>query len=206
MTARPDAPIGCILLAAGGSKRLGRPKQLLVYQGKTLVRRAAETIRETRYSPAVVVLGSHSAEIEAEIADLPIHPIVNESWEQGLSSSITTGLNYLIQMEPKLSAVLVTLCDQPLISADDLNSFAEKFLTSEANIIAAEYQDTVGVPALFSAELFSDLLKLKGDKGARSLIHGHQSTLLTIPLPTAAIDIDTQAEFDQLNEATGSGR
>jgi molybdenum cofactor cytidylyltransferase len=199
MTARPNAPIACILLVAGGSKRLGRPKQLLLYQGKTLVRRAAETICSTNYSPAVVVLGSRAAEVEAEIADLPIRPVLNDSWEQGLSSSITSGLNYLIQMEPKLSAVLVTLCDQPLISADDLNTFGEKFFASSANVVAAEYGYTVGVPALFSAGLFNDLLTLKGDKGARSLIHEDQSTLLTIPLPAAAIDIDTQADFDRLN-------
>jgi len=197
MTAKPDARIGCILLAAGRSSRLGRPKQLLVYEGKTLVRRAAETICSTKYSPTVVVLGSRAPEIAGEIADLPIRTIVNGSWEQGLSSSIAAGLNYLTQIEPNMSAVLITLCDQPLISAKDLNSLGEKFFASRVSIVAAEYEDTVGVPALFRADLFGDLLTLEGDKGARSLIRENKSTLLTVPLAAAAVDIDTQAELDR---------
>ena len=201
MTAETDNParrIGCILLAAGGSRRLGQPKQLPMYERKTLLRRAAETVCLSRYRPAVAVLGSWAGDARAEIEDLPIHAVINENWEQGLSSSISAGLNFLTRIDPGLLAVLITLCDQPLITELDLDSFAEKSFRSGAAIVAAEYENAVGVPALFSAALFPDLLTLKGDKGARGLIRDKHGSVLTIPLPAANIDIDNPSDLDRL--------
>jgi len=198
MTAGPNTRIGCILLAAGGSTRLGRPKQLVTVSGKTLIRRVAETLCETEYSPAVAVLGSHASEAAAEIADLPVQTIVNDRWQRGMSTSITAGLRHLIGIEPDVLAVLITLCDQPLVKAADLAVFGEEFRRTHVPIIAAEYQGTTGVPALFSRDLFPRLLELTGDKGARTLIRGNPQTLRTVPLPDAALDIDGPADLSNL--------
>ena len=155
MTANNPPKIGGILLAAGGSTRFGSPKQLAIYQGKSLIRRAAETLVSSGCDLNVVVLG---AEIEAsteELQGLPISICLNENWKSGMSSSIKAGLEYLLNLEPKLDAVLITLCDQPHVTTDALQLLLSEFQANSALVVAAKYGKTIGVPAVFSRELLS---------------------------------------------------
>jgi molybdenum cofactor cytidylyltransferase len=183
--------VGGILLAAGGSRRVGQPKQLLVYEGKTLLRRAAETLVGSMCDPVVVVLGAEFEKAKNEIEDLPIQTVLNENWQAGMSSSIKAGLEHLLQFQPDISAVVITLCDQPNITSSHIDQLTTKFRKTSSEIVAAEYSDTVGVPALFSKKFFGELLRLEGDKGARDLIGLNNSYLSTVPMPEAAFDIDT---------------
>lgn len=186
-----------MLLAAGGSSRLGQPKQLVKFQGESLLRRAARALAGSVYFPVVVVLGAESDASASEIAGLPVYQASNSDWQSGMSSSIRTGLARLLEMEPAIDGVLIALCDQPHVSAEMLERFAERFSVSNAAAIAAAYDETIGVPALFSRELFGKLQTLRGDKGARELLRS-RSDVLTIDLPSAAFDIDTDPDLQRL--------
>jgi molybdenum cofactor cytidylyltransferase len=96
-----------------------------------------------------------------------------------------------LEIQPDLSAVVITLCDQPNITSSHIDQLAEKFRKIGNEIVAAEYGDTVGVPALFGKRFFDELLRLEGDKGARALIKSNEEVLLTVQIPEAAFDIDT---------------
>ncbi len=195
MTASKNENIGGLLLAAGGSRRMGQPKQLLKFEGKTLLRRAAETLVSSICDPIVVVLGAEFDESKKEITDLPVSFCRNENWQSGMSSSIKAGLEKLLSIKSDIAAVMITLCDQPLITADKLDLLAEEFRRSDVAIVAAEYSGTLGVPAIFSRELFAELFQLEGDKGARDLIRASKN-LTGIDLPEGAFDIDTTSDLE----------
>lgn len=187
-----EVKVGGILLAAGGSRRFGSPKQLFEFEGKTLLRRAAETLSASKCDPVVVVLGAETERSRTEIGDLSF--VVNKDWESGMSSSIRVGLEALVQTSPQIDAAMITLCDQPNITAEKLDLFIDEFEQSRSPIIAAEYDDVRGVPALFAKELFDQLLNLYGDKGARDLIRNSRD-VKSISLYVASFDIDFRPEW-----------
>jgi molybdenum cofactor cytidylyltransferase len=197
MTANERPKLGAMLLAAGGSIRLGRSKQLLKFNGETLIRRAARSLADSLYFPVVAVLGADADASATEIEGLPVYQVVNEDWRSGMSSSIRTGLGKLLEIEPALDGVLISLCDQPKVSGEELNRFASTFSETGAPMIAAAYGGTAGVPALFSRRLFDELSKLEGDKGARRLIRDSKDAV-RIDLAEAAFDIDTPADLGRL--------
>lgn len=192
MTENKAPKIGGILLAAGGSTRFGSPKQLAIYQGKTLIRRAAETLVSSGTHPNVAVLGAETEGSTQQLEGLEINICINKNWHSGMSSSIRSGLKHLLSLEPNLDAILITLCDQPLITPESLQLLTTQFQTGSTPIIAAKYGDTVGVPATFSRELFDELLDLEGDKGARDLIRQNKHT--QIEIDAASLDVDTQED------------
>ena len=194
MTANSKAKIGGLLLAAGGSSRLGQPKQLLEFEGKTLVRRAAETLVYSQCDPIVVVLGAEIEYSAIQIADLSVSSCINEKWQTGMSSSIISGLGSLLEIEPQLDAVVITLCDQPHVNSADIDKLIRAFAVSRSPIVAARYGETTGVPALFSSKLFDVLFQLEGDKGARKLIQRHDHCV-TIHIEGAIFDIDTSHDL-----------
>lgn len=189
--------IGIIVLAAGASGRMQEPKQLLEFQGVTLLRRAVETAVESVYKPVVVVLGANFEKMKAEIEDLPIDICFNEDWQSGLSSSIKSGIENLLKIAPDVAASIITLADQPFVTAKHLNLFAEKFFQSNNPVIAAGYNETCGVPALFSREIFDEFSALSGDTGAKVIIEKHRASAATINLPEASRDIDTPQDFEE---------
>lgn len=193
----PTFKIGGILLAAGGSERLGTPKQLIEYQGRTLLRRAAESLCTAPCSPVVAVLGEQ-AEAAAELAGLDLIIAVNKEWRTGMASSIICGLERLVEMNPDLDAVVIALCDQPLVTAEHLTRLTDEYARSRSPITAAKYGDTVGVPAVFAKERFGDLLALAGDKGARHIIRNRPDGVRTVTIDEAAFDIDTPADAQRL--------
>lgn len=193
MTEDKRQKIGGLLLAAGGSSRLGSPKQLLEFQGTSLIRRAAETLVCSACDPVIAVIGAEQDSTRTEIADLSILIRVNEDWRTGMSSSIRAGLADLLMIAPDLAAIVISLCDQPQITSGMIDRLIETFTESNSPIVAAEYSDVVGVPALFSHEMFDELSQLEGDKGARGLIRSAEN-VVTVPMPEAAFDIDTLTE------------
>ena len=190
--------IGIIVLAAGSSTRMNEPKQLLEFEGETLLRRAVKTAVESIFAPVVVVLGANFNKTKAQIENFPIEICFNENWRSGLSSSIIKGIEKLFEIEPHAAAVMITLADQPFIQPKHLNRFAEAFYESKNRIIAAEYENTIGVPALFAREIFGEFFKLTGDKGAKAIIKNRRENPATIHLPEAAPDIDTPQDFINL--------
>ncbi len=189
---------GTILLAAGGSRRLGSPKQLVSFEGTSLIKHVAVTALIADY-PAVVVLGSSAEKIGNELNDLAVERVVNSEWKRGISTSIKKGLGALRKAHPELEAVIVMLCDQPDVSPETLRRLVEKYRQTGLPIVASYYDGTVGVPALFGYEMFGEILALDGDQGAKTLIHKYEDTLVaTIPVPEASFDIDTPEDVKQL--------
>jgi molybdenum cofactor cytidylyltransferase len=191
--------IGLMLLAAGSSSRLGQPKQLLPYQGRTLLRHAAEVAAASGCEPLVLVTGALHEELLPEVAELPFYVVRNEDWQQGMSTSIQAGLDVLeIQTEAApLAAVIVMLCDQPLLTPAIIQQLISGFETAEQPLVACEYAGTRGVPTLFSRALFPALHALRGPAGARELLRQH-AALPAVDFPDGAVDVDTQAQYQAL--------
>src|SRR5678815_5295493 len=134
-----DKTIGVIILAAGGSSRLGRPKQLLEYRGKPLICHAIETAIEASLGSVTVVLGSNSDALSSAVGGFPISVVLNEDWRIGISSSIKRGLSQTLEIQSDLSAAVFMLSDQPLVRSDDLIALAERFRSGNSLIVASEY-------------------------------------------------------------------
>ena len=177
----------------------GRPKQLLPdAEGRTLVRRAAETALGSSCRPLVAVLGASADAVEAEIAGLPLAVAVNPDWQTGMASSLRTGLTALMQTGSNLDAVVVMLCDQPQVSPTLLDSLVAAYADTGHELVACEYGGVLGVPALFGLALFPALLSLTGDEGARRVIKSYSGPLTRVPFPNGVLDIDTPQDLQRL--------
>lgn len=196
--------IGIIILAAGASTRLGSPKQLVEYEGKTLIERISQTAVSTG-SPTSVVLGANSEKIISLIKDLDLVIVVNEEWEHGMSSSIACGLKDLKIRVPDLSAAVILLCDQPFVNKEIIQDLVKTHAQTGKNIIASSYGETIGTPALFARKMFGELSQLSGDRGAKGLINKYRNTdLALVSVPEAQFDIDTADDVARLNETVNS--
>ena len=186
--------IGVIVLAAGGSTRLGSPKQLLRYGGQTLIRGAATAAVESNCDRVVIVIGSRAGEMKCELEDLPVSIVENPEWQSGMSSSIRAGLREV----PGNDAVLIMLCDQPFVTAAVLDNLIDTYHKTGMPIVASDYGAIRGVPALFSKELFGELRALTADEGARRIIARHPEVTATIEFADGAVDIDTKPQLSSV--------
>jgi molybdenum cofactor cytidylyltransferase len=148
--------IAIIILAAGASTRMGRPKQLLPYQGSSLLRHTIENAVASVCKPIVVVLGANAENIRSQISESDIKIVENPDWHLGMSSSIRRGISSIITDYQNIDAVVITVCDQPFISADIINNLVSKYYNTKKPIIACEYANTLGVPVLFNQSFFQN--------------------------------------------------
>lgn len=189
--------IAAVILAAGASTRMGTPKQLLLYQGQSLLRRVIETAIAAHCSPIFVVLGAYSAQIRCEIKDLPVQVVENPEWQTGMGSSIRHGIQALIETSPLVEATILLLCDQPFVSTPTIHQLASVYRATNSPIIASAYQNTIGVPALFHSTLFLELTGLTQAEGAKKVIQRHINSVVTVEFPQGAIDLDTPEDYQQ---------
>ncbi|MBW4582587.1 MAG: nucleotidyltransferase family protein [Tildeniella nuda ZEHNDER 1965/U140] len=194
--------IGLMILAAGASTRMGTPKQLLLFQGRSLLRYIAEVAIASCCDPVVVVLGSQAERMKLEVDALALHLVENQRWAEGMGTSIAAGMTTLTAINPALDAVIIVLCDQPFVSASLMNQLAASYQSTQRPIIASAYADTVGVPALFDRSLFRELMTLNVTVGAKYLIKQHTEKVLQVSFPKGAIDLDTPAQYQQLLKDT----
>jgi molybdenum cofactor cytidylyltransferase len=190
--------VGAIILAAGGSSRFGQAKQLLHFQGESLVRRAVHAAIGARCDPVIVVVGEARSHIETELGGTPAIIVENTKWEQGLGTSIRSGLSQLLESEPELDAVVMVACDQPFVDAKIIASLIRRHEYSGKPIAACSYANTVGVPALFDRSVFEALLSLPDDSGAKALIGARATDVARVEFEPGSIDIDTPADFEQI--------
>ena len=188
---------GAVILAAGGSLRLGRPKQLMQFRGKTLVRRIVDFAREAGCDPVAVVVGSGKEKIVAELRDSGAMIVENEHWRTGIGSSIRAGVQHLIDNEP-LAAIVLLVCDQPFVDAELIKQLLAHRAMSRKAIAASRYGDTVGVPALFDRSCFSELLAIDDEAGAKKIILQNRERMTEFAFPPGKIDIDTRSDYERL--------
>ena len=187
-----------LVLAAGGSTRLGQPKQLLTREGETLVHRAARLAIESGAVQTFVVTGADADAITDAIRDLPCETLDNPHWSQGLSSSLRSAAP---RIEQAAAPVLVLGCDQPALDGAHLAVLLQASRDATARAAATTYGDDPGIPAVLPRDWFNDADELAGDRGFRKRLHALGTTLARIDAPRAlALDIDTPADLQQARE------
>lgn len=200
-----ESAIGIIVLAAGASRRMGEPKQLLRFEGETLLKRAVRTALGSGCRPVIVVLGSNADALQEEIEETGALASFNRAWAEGMSSSIRCGLQALDEAAPeKRGAVILMLCDQPFVTSGHLRLMVDAYQSSGAALVASVYDEgegrTLGVPALFSRALFPELMELRGAEGAKRIIARHAAKAAIIEAPGAAFDVDTPDDYRALQD------
>ena len=186
--------LGAIVLAAGGSSRMGTSKQLLQVGGISLVARAVDAALGSGAAPVAVVLGANAEKVHAEVAGRPILAAHNPDWATGIASSIRVGIAALLGAEPALDAVVVAPCDQPALSSGVISRLAD-IHRSTGQVAAARYDGRNGAPAVFGRDHFSALSSLSGDEGARRILNSDPGRVASLDLPALGADLDTPADF-----------
>lgn len=177
-----------IVLAAGGSSRLGQPKQLLELDGRPLVRRAAEQAVAAGCDPVIVVVGAEAGAVEGALQESGARCVENRAWAEGMAGSIRCGVGALPE---DVDAALILLCDQPAVSTALLVRLRAAQRESGMPMVACAYGGTLGPPALFVRACFPALLGLEGDAGARSLLARARERVASVEFPDGALDVDT---------------
>ncbi len=176
-----------VILAAGASTRLGSPKQLVRLGEETLLERAVRIAREAGCAPVIVVLGAHAAAILSACTLEDATVVINADWVEGMSASIACGI---AAVEDEADGVILMASDQPTVTPDHLRA-----LQATGETTASAYAGRRGIPAFFPAAAFDDLLKLRGDQGARALLR----TARFVDLSGGEIDIDTAEDLAGLS-------
>ena len=192
--------IGAIILAAGASSRLGSPKQLLPYAGKTLLQHSLQIAIDSIAHPVIVVLGAHADDIKKETDFNQAHTIVNTEWQEGIASSIRDGIKALVETDPHTEGAVLMLCDQPYVTPALVNELIMVHQNTGKPIVACSYSDTLGVPALFHKSIFPALLQLKDDLGAKGIIQQHAKNTEVITFSKGNVDIDTETDYQELSK------
>ncbi|MDR7132371.1 molybdenum cofactor cytidylyltransferase [Algoriphagus sp. 4150] len=189
---------GIIILAAGESSRLGYPKQIAQFKGKTLLQLAIDAANDSKADKRVLVLGAFRDEIKKTFPGASIPNIPNPHFQKGMSSSIKIGLEYMLKFD-KPDQVIIMLCDQPFVDAKILNKLIATQKKEGKGIVACAYSKTIGVPILFGEAYFKELMELTGDEGAKNIALAHEDDLVTVSFPKGKVDIDTEEDLRDLN-------
>ncbi|MFD2916455.1 nucleotidyltransferase family protein [Psychroserpens luteus] len=184
--------VAILMLSAGSSTRMGSTKQLLPIGNKTLLGLSIENALQTNAKKVFCVLGSNAENIKNSISQYDIEIIINPNFKEGLSSSIVEGLNHIDNTN--FDAVLIMLSDQPKIDSNYINLLILSSEKHPTQIIASQYEKTIGVPVIFPKKYFKQLQQLEGDKGAKDFLNIHKAQVISIK-SDKLIDIDTQEDY-----------
>jgi len=191
----PAGNLQVIVLAAGASTRLGQPKQLVRLGGRPVLHRVVGEAVAVAGASVTVVLGAHARDLSRLLQNSPASVVVNRHWEEGVASSLRCGL---AAAPPSADAVLILLGDQVAVSAEDLRRLIAAWGGHDTVIAASVYGGTLGVPAIFPRFCWSELAQLRGDQGARAIIARHAARLAHVPMPSAAVDLDTPEDLARI--------
>lgn len=197
---KKEEKTGIVLLAGGLSKRLGQPKQLLKFKGKSLLQHAVQTAVASAVGPVVVVLGARAETLKNELTESKVEVVVNEAWQEGMAASLRCGIDAFVNLHPTVNGIVLMVCDQPFVTPALLLELLTAHWQTGKPIVACNYAGTYGPPAFFHRTLFPELLKLQGDVGARRVIQLHADAVAIVPFEEGSLDIDTEEDFKKLSE------
>ncbi len=191
-----------VILAAGGSRRLGRPKQLVAFKGKPLLDHVVQNALSSTLGEIIVVLGAERGRIRVLMDLSKVHVVENDRFAEGQSTSVAVGLNYV---DPGATGVLFLLGDQPGVSADVIGALVAAFDGDPETIVMPSWQGTPANPVLFGRSYFPELRQLSGDEGGRSIVAAARDHVRLVPidLPVPQ-DVDTEADYERLVSETAA--
>jgi len=186
--------ISAILLAAGESKRMGKPKLLMPMGDSTILEQTVDNLLDSDVDEVIVVLGYRAEEAMHRISSKPVKIAINPDYRHGMSTSIVAGLSLI---DKKAEAAMLVLADQPFIDSKIINKLIEQYHAHTKGIIFPKYQNRRGHPAIFSIKYKAELSRLKGDVGGREIIEKFPDDVLEVPVdsPYINIDIDTSSDY-----------
>lgn len=185
-------------MAAGGSARLGRPKQLVEYRGRPLLQSAIDAAEGTNCHPKVLVLGAYAEEIKDKVDTKTMEVVINTNWKDGLSSSLRTGVNLIESQKEKADNILFMLGDQPYVDAEILNGLLDCHRRHDKGITACGYQGEFGVPMILNHKYVNELQTLRGDQGAKKIVMKHTEDVYIFAFGNGTYDIDTEDDLGLL--------
>jgi len=181
------------LLAAGASQRMGKPKQLIQWKGKSLLQHALDNLPNLPEGKKCLVLGSYASEIQKDSALAGVKVLYNTAWKEGMAASIRTAVQYASSQQA--SALFIALADQPYVTRHHYLQLMEAHQQHPDHIIAAAYQGRFGAPMIFPVRYFPKLMDLNGDRGAGSWVNALTAGVTGVPMPEAGEDWDTPADL-----------
>ena len=188
--------VSAILLAAGESKRMSKPKQLLPFGRSTILEQSIDNLLSSKANEVIVVLGHRAEEMRNKIATRPVKIAINPNYHQGMGTSIATGLSLV---DGKAEAVMLALADQPLVDSKVIDLVIDGFMAYNKGVVIPTYQGRRGHPVIFAIKYKGELSGLKGDIGGRQIIEEHPDDILELAVdsPDINIDIDTAENYVQ---------
>lgn len=192
-----------VILAAGSSSRMGQSKQTLDIHGEKLLIRTIQTVMRAGVSRVIIVLGSEEKAHRDLIKELRVDIIHNTGWQRGMGSSLKAGLRQLISNDPSTEVVVVSVCDQPLLSPENIQALINRYKETGKAVIASEYSGAPGVPALFHKSYFERLMRLPDDQGAKKIILENIGETSLVPFPGGEVDLDTMEDYRSYLDTAG---
>jgi molybdenum cofactor cytidylyltransferase len=189
--------IAAVILAAGESSRMGRPKALLPFRGTSFIEAIVGALKQSKVGQIVVVLGHNAEEMRQRIQHLPVTIVVNREYKRGQLSSLQAAIRHLAASPHTIEGMLVHLVDHPYLDPALVDRMIESFYAEHKLIVLPRYKTQRGHPVLFSASLFQKLLEAPLDQGAKAVVNAHRADTLELETDDAgiAIDIDTPEEY-----------
>jgi molybdenum cofactor cytidylyltransferase len=194
--------VSAIVLAAGLSTRMGAVKPLVTVRGRMMLERVLSTLRESRVDGIIVVLGDSADLVQQSIMFGNATVVVNESYREGIASSLQTGLSHVTS---SAEAALIVLADQPFLKAQTIDLLIDEYCANKSKIVLPTCNGIRGNPVLFDRSVFPELAQLTGDTGARAIFKRHLNTIAKVPVDDEGVlvDLDTPAEVERLDQAGG---
>jgi molybdenum cofactor cytidylyltransferase len=190
--------IVAVVLSAGESSRMGRPKALLPIDGQTFIERIVAALKQTRVGKIIVILGHNASELQPKISHLPVEILINTDYKLGQLSSLQLAVRHL-QLDHDCDGMLVHLVDHPYLTPALVQEMIGRFYETKKRIIVPKFHGKRGHPVIFSRELFAELLSAPVDQGAKAVVNAHRADTLEIETEEAgiALDIDTPELYQQ---------
>lgn len=194
-------PVAALILAAGTASRMGRLKQNLPFEDRTLLRHAIRQATLAGFAKTFVVVGAHADEVQASIASDPVEIVRNPEWASGMGSSIVAGVRQIQQVDGNYAGLAILAGDQPFVTAAHLREMVHELPRHPVDVIAAEYAGTLGIPVVFGRQMFGRLQQMPAGAGAKAMLQDASIRVFRFSLPEAAMDVDTPDDWQRANAA-----